>query len=149
MPNQKAIVPNTKHTTGPIRIVIAGLLLAFGALLASISHSCTALGRRWINDTTFMSWSRAIRSFQRSAQRGKQSTGWEQRLLGIGPSLIMSIFGALTILWTLLLIGGALSWLVMHGYGPFVLLGTVVLGAGIGGKRASLKRQLPQHEQLN
>ena len=63
--------------------------------------------------------------------------------------MIASIFGALTILWTLLLVGGVLSWLAMHGYGPFVLLGTVVLGAAIGSKRASLKQQMPQHEQLN
>lgn len=148
MPNQKAISPPTNHTAGPVRIAIGGLLLAFGALLASISYSCTGLGRRWVNDTTFISLSRAVRSFHHT-KRSKKMPDWEQRLLSIAPSIIASIFGALTVLWTLLLIGGALSWLVIHGYGPFVLLGTVVLGAGIGSKRAMLKRQMPQNEQLN
>ena len=149
MSNRKAIGPNIKHTTEPIRFAIAGLLIAFGTLLASMSHTCTGLGRRWTNEKTLVALSRAIHSFHSNPHRTKPMREWERRLLGFAPSMIASIFGALAILWTLLLIGGVLSWLVMHGYGPFVLLGTVVLGATIGTKRASLKRQMPRNEQLN
>ena len=148
MSNQKPLDMKPARPVGPVRIAIAALLLAFGALLASIGHSCTGLGRRWANEATLRTWSRAVRSFL-NVQGNKQAAGWERRLLGIGPSMITSIFRALTVLWRLLLVGGALVWLVINGYGAFVLLGTVVLGAAIGSKRASLKQQMPQHEQLN
>lgn len=131
-----------------VRLSIGALLLAVGTLFAHISFILRGLGRRCANDTTLDMVARAVKLFRSGPQRSKY-TPWELRLQATGMSLVISIFGALTILWILLLGGGALVWLVLHGWGPFVLLGTVVIGAIIGYKRAQLIRQMPSDELVN
>lgn len=134
---------------GLVGMIFAGLLLAVGSLFASIGQVLTGLGRRCVDEAAARDLARASRAFRNTSQRGKRAEGWESRLQTTGPLLITSIAGAWLTLWILLLVGGGLFWLVMHGWGLLVLFCTVAIGAVIGLKRARLKQQMPRDELLN
>src|SRR4051812_18758635 len=106
---RRAHLPNIH----PIRFGFATLLLMFGALLARISHACTALGQIWVGDVTAQALAKAFAYARKARPHSTDTPNWERRLLQVGPSMIFGVGGALLTLWALLGIGGALLWLVV------------------------------------
>ncbi len=130
---------------GPIKGAAAIVLLLLGGMLARAGAICYGIGRRWLGDQDTRAWAKALDYF-RGASTGDQLPGpaWERRLVRVGSSIVLGVFGALAALWMFLLIGGVLAWLAVHGYGFYLLLGTVMLGGGLG---LALARQAPRSSQ--
>lgn len=135
--------------SGPIRSALAAILLLFGALFGRLSHVCNATGRLWLGDQALFAWRSALSSVRSAAPHDAQAPMWERRLLRAGPAVLAGIGGALLTLWTLLILGGLLAWLVMNGYGLLLLVGAVALGAILGARQARLSRQLPPQDGWN
>lgn len=133
----------------PFRFGFATLLLMFGALLARISHACTALGMIWAGDGTARALAKAFAHAREAQSLSSRAPNWERQLLRIGPNIVLGMGGALVTLWALLGIGGALLWLVLHGFGFLLMLFAVLIGMLLGGRRAKVARQLPPHDRMN
>ena len=134
---------------GIVRAALATLLLGMGALLAQVSHLLSNLGRRWLPDTTVRSLSVAIDEMRGARLGTAPARPWERGLLRVGQPIVVCVFGALALLWTLLLLGGALAWLALNGYGLLLLFGTITIGVLCGLRRARLEQQLPRQNRLN
>jgi polyferredoxin len=85
----------------------------------------------------------------RDGQERASASAWERHLLRIGPSVLLAVGGALLTLWTLLLVGGALAWLALHGYGFYLLLAAVSSGTLLGSSIALTRRRRTDRERLN
>ena len=133
---------------GALRTIPALILLALGATLAWLARACLGLGLAWGGERAAQSWDAALAGFRDERQR-TSAPGWERHLLRIGPSLLLAVGGALITLWTLLLVGGALAWLALHGYGFYLLLATVSIGALLGSSIALTRSRRSQRDRLN
>jgi hypothetical protein len=133
----------------PIRFGFATLLLMFGALLARISHACTALGMIWAGDVMVRALAKAFVHTRETQPLSMHAPNWERQLLRIGPSIVLGAGGALVMLWALLGIGGALLWLVLHGFRLLLMLFAVLIGTVVGGRRARVARHLPPRDRAN
>lgn len=138
-----------RSRSGPVRSGLAAILLLFGALFARISHFCSATGRIWLGDQALFAWRHALSAVRSTSPHDAQAPAWERKLLRVGPAVLAGIGGALLALWTLLIVGGLLAWLVIRGYGLLLLFGAVVLGAILGARQARVRRQLPPQDGWN
>lgn len=128
---------------------IAAVLLAFGGLLTRLAMFANGLAHRLAGDATVRTLTGATRAFRSAQGQTDRLTGWEQTLLRVGPPVLLSIGGALALLWLLVLVGGALAWLALHGYGFALMLGAVLVGVLIGFWRARLSARMPEQDGLN
>lgn len=126
-----------KRRSGPM-VAFAALLLAFGVLLTRLGEGLTTAGQLWVGDTTLSRWRRAVAYFRFGKPRNPRTPDWERRLMHVGPTVILSIGAVMALLVTLLLLGGALVWLLLNGYGLWLLGGSVVVGFSVGLARAQL-----------
>jgi hypothetical protein len=142
---------------GPIKAAGAPILLMLGGMLSRAGAICTGVGRRWLGEQNTRAWGQALAYFRGVAPATGSSLtaarqlgpAWERGFIRIGSSIVLGVIGALVALWTFLLIGGALAWLAMHGYGFYLLLGTVTLGAGLGVALARREPHSPRQDNLN
>jgi hypothetical protein len=142
---------------GPIEGACAPFLLLLGAMLSRAGAICSGVGRRWLGEQHTRAWAKALDYFRgvAPAAEGLQNEGrqpgpaWECGLVRVGSSIVLGVIGALAALWTFLLIGGALAWLATHGYGFYLLLGTVALGGGVGVALARREPHSAQQDNLN
>lgn len=131
----------------PIRTAAAVALLSIGATLSWIGMRCQSLGERWAGASAHHAWQAALDHFH-DAEPRRALPAWERHLLRIGPSVLLAIGGALIVMWTLLLFGGALFWLALHGYGSLLLVGAVAVGV-ILGSRLALGRRVRLRDRWN
>lgn len=145
------------RSAGPIRAASAPFLLMLGAMLSRAGAICSGVGRRWLGEQNTRAWARALDYFRgvapatgRSEDEARRpGPAWERGLIRVGSSIILGVIGALAALWSFLLIGGALAWLATHGYGFYMLLGTVTLGGGVGVALARREPHSAQQDNLN
>lgn len=137
-----------RRRVGPLRAVSAVIFLALGASLTWLGQRSLSLGRAWAGDRALGRWGEALASFQ-SSQQPPRASSWERHLLRVGPSVLIAIGGTLVVLWTLLLVGGAVVWLAARGYGFYLLLATVAIGTILGSWMALLHGHDSQHDRLN
>jgi hypothetical protein len=138
---------NRSRKKNPIRTTAAVALLSLGGTLAWIGLRCQSLGERWAGASAHRAWQGAIEHFHDGEPR-RALPAWEHHLLRIGPPVLVAIGGALVALWTLLLLGGALFWLALHGFGSLLLLSAVALGV-ILGSRLALGRRVRLRDRWN
>jgi Flp pilus assembly protein TadB len=147
-----------------MRFLVAAIAFSLGTVLAWLGHCCVDVGYRWAGDFMMHDLVKAIRAFQavpsqgrharRRAQDDQSMARWEHHLQRVAPPILIGIGGALVVLWALLGLGGLAVWLVSHGYGFSLLLGTIVCGALIGNSKLVMRyRKRDQHrygrERLN
>jgi hypothetical protein len=139
-----------RRRPGPLRQAGGLLLLALGAVFGRISTIFLGGAQRLTDQATIREWNKAI-SYVLGATPGQRQPSSKQERLFIryGTSVISSIISVLIVMWTLLLLGGALVWLALHGFGFFILLGAVLLGTLIGLHLAQLGRHGTDRERLN
>jgi hypothetical protein len=121
----------------------------FGALLGRLSNVFTGAGVLWVGDTGARELARAVEYMRSGQSPSARAPHWEQQLLRVGPSVVIGVGSALMGLVTLFVVGGALAWLAIHGYGLPLMLLAVVVGAVIGGRRARLVRKIPPPDRMN
>ena len=130
--------------------MVAMLLLLLGAMLSRVGAICAGIGQRWLGASATRAWARALDYFRGAASGEQQAArAWERRFIRVGSSIVLCVIGALVALWTFLLIGGALAWLAVHGYGFYLLLGTVTLGVALGVALARQEPRSAQQDHLN
>ncbi|MBK9713760.1 MAG: hypothetical protein IPO81_21045 [Kouleothrix sp.] len=134
---------------GPIYGAVAAILLIFGMLFARLSHFCDGIGRLWLGDRAIYAWRRALGSWRAPADPAGQTPRWQRRLLESGSPILLSIAGLMIAMGALIVVGGGLAWLVLHGYALPLMLGAVVLGGVLGARRARLGRHMPQQDRWN
>jgi hypothetical protein len=126
-----------RRRSGPV-VAVAALLLAFGVLLTRLGEGLTTAGQLWAGDTTLSHWRRAVAYFRFGKPKNPRTPDWERRLMHVGPTVILSIGAVMALLVTLLLVGGALLWVILNGYGLWLMLGAVIFGGVVGLARARL-----------
>jgi hypothetical protein len=128
---------------------IGALFIAIGSLFLGIGRVFTDLGFRWQRDTSPQVLAAAVRAMQQGRRDAGHMAEWEARLVRIGAPVVTSVLSALALLWILLLLGGGLAWLAVHGYGLLLLTGAIAAGVALGWCKAQCNRRLPPQNRAN
>lgn len=141
-PKETRRATRSRQRPTPVRMIIAVWMLLLATPVVWIGQVCANASHLLAGDRTLRTWRKMMQFFHSGSIDNGRLPLWEQNLLRVGPSIVLAIMSALTVLWTLIGVGGALFWLVIHGYGFALLLGTVVLGLVIGGRIARVRRSV-------
>jgi hypothetical protein len=141
---------------GPLRALRAALgfasLLA-GALFLQVGRTLDSLGQLWGGPRIAAALQALVTYFSQGVPEGlasdKRPGGWEQRLRRVGPAVVLSIVTVWLCMWLLALLGGGIAWLMLNGYGAWLLLGCVLLGAALGLWLAHVGAKSPPNARAN
>jgi hypothetical protein len=128
---------------------MGALFIAIGSLFLGIGRVFTDLGFRWTSDASPQVLAAAVRAMQQGRRGAGHMAEWEARLVRVGAPVVTSVLSALALLWILLLLGGGLAWLALHGYGLLLLTGAIAAGVALGWCKAQYNRRLPPQNRSN
>lgn len=136
---------------GTLRSALGFALLMVGALLAQIGRVLVEVGQLWGGRQVRDSLGRAVAHFYGTAPErtaGPARSG-QQTFVRFGSAVILSIVSVWALMWAVMLLGAPLAWLALNGYGAWLLLGCVLLGALIGCWLAYLHTKSAHRGNLN
>ena len=136
-----------------LRAALGFAALLAGALFLQVGRTLHSLGQLWGGPRIAATLEALIAYFAQAApeQRANPARpqGWDQHIRRVGPAIVLSIIAVWLCMWLLALAGGAIAWLMLHGYGAWLLLGCVMLGTGLGLWLAHVGAKSPPNTRMN
>ena len=136
-----------------LRSALGLAVLLAGALFLQVGRTLDSLGRLWGGPRVAAALQALVAYFAQAAPEQRvgpsRPQGWEARLRRVGPAIVLAIVAVWLCMWLLALAGGAIAWLMLQGYGAWLLLGCVLLGTALGLWLAHVGEKSPPNTRMN